>query len=57
MWTMTLTSSEEDNTSIQSILIHWVVRGTGTPKDKDEVDRREVCQGRVDKSRKKLNLL
>ncbi len=23
--------------------IHWVVRGTGTPKDKDEVNRREVC--------------
>jgi len=22
--------------------IHWVVRGTGTPKDRDEVDRREV---------------
>jgi hypothetical protein len=23
--------------------IHWVARGTGTPKDKDEVNRREVC--------------
>jgi hypothetical protein len=22
--------------------IHWVVRGTGTPKDKDEVNRRDV---------------
>jgi hypothetical protein len=27
--------------------IHWVVRGTGTPKDKDEVNRRDVfeCDG------------
>jgi hypothetical protein len=25
-------------------LIHWVVRGTGTPKDKDEVNRREVSE-------------
>jgi hypothetical protein len=29
--------------------IHWVVRGTGTPKDRDEGNRREVCEcdGRV----------
>ncbi len=28
-------------------LRHWVARGTGTPKDKDEVNRREVyeCDG------------
>ena len=27
--------------------IHWVVRGTGTPKDKDEVNKREPseCDG------------
>ena len=24
--------------------IHWVVRGTGTPKDKDEVNKSEVCE-------------
>ena len=24
--------------------IHWVGRGTGTPKDRDEVNRREVCE-------------
>jgi hypothetical protein len=24
--------------------IHWVVRGTGTPKDSDEVNRRKVCE-------------
>ncbi len=23
--------------------IHWVGRGTGTPKDRDEVNKREVC--------------
>jgi hypothetical protein len=29
--------------------IHWVVRGTGTPKDRDEVNKREVfeCDGCV----------
>jgi hypothetical protein len=27
--------------------IHWVSRGTGTPKDRDEVNKREVfeCDG------------
>ena len=25
-------------------LIHWVARGTGTPKDRDEVNRRDVCE-------------
>ena len=27
--------------------VHWVVWGTGTPKDRDEVNRREVveCDG------------
>ena len=24
--------------------IHWVARGTGTTKDKDEVHKREVCE-------------
>ena len=24
--------------------IHWVARGTGKPKDSDEVNRREVCE-------------
>jgi hypothetical protein len=24
--------------------IHWVVRGTGTPIDRDEVNIREVCE-------------
>ncbi len=25
-------------------LLHWVGRGTGTPKDIDEVNNREVCE-------------
>jgi hypothetical protein len=29
---------------IYTPLTHWVGRGTGTPKDKDEVNRREVCE-------------
>ena len=24
--------------------IHWVARGTGTPKDRDEVNKRDVCE-------------
>ena len=24
--------------------IHWIARGTGTPKDRDEVNRRDVCE-------------
>ena len=24
--------------------IHWVGRGTGTPKDRDEVNKRDVCE-------------
>jgi len=24
--------------------IHWVVRETGTPEDRDEVNKREVCE-------------
>jgi hypothetical protein len=27
-------------------LTHWVGRGTETPKDKDEVNKREVCETR-----------
>ncbi len=29
---------------IYSTLTHWVGRGTGTPEDKDEVNKREVCE-------------
>ncbi len=24
--------------------MYWVERGTGTPKDKDEINKREVCE-------------
>jgi hypothetical protein len=27
-----------------TLLRHWVGRGAGTPKDKDGVKRREVCE-------------
>jgi hypothetical protein len=29
---------------LRASYIHWVDRGTGTPKDRDEVRNREVCQ-------------
>jgi hypothetical protein len=32
------------NKRIYASPIHWVGLGTGTPKDKDEVNKREVCE-------------
>ena len=37
-----LKTKVEESTNTSSI--HWVARGTGTPKDKDEVNRRDVCE-------------
>ncbi len=34
----------EDYKLIYAPLTHWVGRGPGTPKDKDEVNKREVCE-------------
>jgi hypothetical protein len=34
----------EDYKEIYATLTHWVGRGTGTLKDKDEVNKREVCE-------------
>jgi hypothetical protein len=31
-------------TFITLFVSHWVEWGTGTPEDKDEVNRREVCE-------------
>ncbi len=31
-------------TGIFTSHIHWVDRGPGTPEDKDEVNRRDVCE-------------
>ncbi len=31
-------------TGLTTSHVHWVARGTGTPKDKDEVNRRDVCE-------------
>jgi hypothetical protein len=36
--------TESQNWEIYTTHIHCVVWGTGTPKDKDEVNRREVCE-------------
>ncbi len=30
--------------SIFTSPIHWVDRGTGTPKNKDEVNRQDICE-------------
>jgi hypothetical protein len=35
-----LKTKTEESTHLR----HWVGRGTGTPKDKDEVNKREVCK-------------
>jgi hypothetical protein len=32
------------NEEIYTTLTHWVGRGTGRPKDKDEVNKQEVCE-------------
>jgi hypothetical protein len=36
--------------------LHWVPRGTGTSKDKDEVNRREVYECEDNDVRRKWNL-
>ena len=35
---------EDYKLEIYAPLTPWVGRGTGTPKDKDEVNKREVCE-------------
>ena len=34
--------TESEESTIYMTHIHWVPRGTGTPKDRDEVNRRDV---------------
>jgi hypothetical protein len=34
----------KDDESTYLVYLHWVDRGTGIPKDRDEVNRREVCE-------------
>ena len=35
--------AEGGNVNVSDLVPHWVDRGTGTPKDRDEVNEREVC--------------
>ena len=35
---------EDYKQEIYTTRTHWVGRGTGRPKDKDEVNKREVCE-------------
>jgi hypothetical protein len=39
-----LKPKDEESTCLAYSAIHWVARGTGIPKDRDEVNRREVCE-------------
>jgi hypothetical protein len=39
-----LKTKAEESIRLPFTMIHWVARGTGTPKDKDEVNRRDVCK-------------
>ena len=38
------TNLHASDTGIYTPRIHWVGLGTGTPKDRDEVNKREVCE-------------
>jgi hypothetical protein len=41
------TDGSRETPLLDHVRIHWVTRGTGIPKDRDEVNRREVseCDG------------
>ncbi len=49
IWVSVWWKTKNERWGIYTSPIHWVVRGTGTPKDKDEVNRRDVyeCDGWV----------
>jgi hypothetical protein len=50
VWTKNFKSSAAAEDDVQeddvemTVEGHWVGRGTGTPKDKDEANNREVCE-------------
>ncbi len=44
IWVSLWWKTKNKNWEIWTPRIHWVGRGTGTPKDKDEVNRRDVCE-------------
>jgi hypothetical protein len=36
--------TKDESTRLTYVSIHWVDRGTGKPKDIDEVNERDVCE-------------
>ncbi len=44
IWVSVWWKTKNEIWEIYTPRIHWVVRGTGTPKDRDEVKRRDVWQ-------------
>ncbi len=44
LWKSVWWETKNESWGIYTARIHWVDRGTGTPKDRDEVNRREVCE-------------
>ncbi len=49
MWVLVCWKTKSRRWGIYTFRIHWVARGTGTPKDRDDVKSREVweCEGWV----------
>ncbi len=43
-WVSVRWKTKTHRRGIYMSLIHWVARGTGTPKNRDEVNKREVCE-------------
>jgi hypothetical protein len=44
IWVSVWWKTTNKNKGIYAPPIHWVGLGTGTPKDRDEVNKREVCE-------------
>ncbi len=44
IWVSVWWKTKNENWGIYAPRIHWVPRGTGTPIDRDEVNRRDVCE-------------
>ncbi len=44
IWVSVRWKTKNEIWEIYTSLIHWVVRGTWTPKDRDEVNTRDVCE-------------
>ena len=44
IWVSVRWKTQNQSWGIYAPRIHWVARGTGTPKDRDDVNRRDVCE-------------